>query len=241
MWVITPIDGREIAPSSRMFPGKRAPISSTTAPASGGASSSVIGSPISLLNDAALACTTNAGASAAAVRSFVDVLPAEPVTPMTAAPSSRRRASTPSARECRVRVVDHHERAVHPVGNALDERQARAVGQGIGDELVTVALGAEGDEPDAGIERAGVEAEPARDCGRPDGAPARDRGDLVPGQVHASDSSSSRATTRSSNRVTTPATSCPDSWPLPAITTTSFAFAAPSASRMAVRRSSSTR
>ena len=83
MLVTTPTVGRAIAHSAAMSPGSRAPISSTSASVSSGAPNSVIGRPISALKFPGVACTRYVVRSAAAVRSFVLVLPVEPVMPTT--------------------------------------------------------------------------------------------------------------------------------------------------------------
>ena len=93
-WVTMPRSGRATSVSAAMLPAKRAPISTITAWVSAGAPASVRGTPASLLNDAGLACTRRDDRAPAA-RSFVAVLPAEPVTATTAA-SRRSRANRPS-------------------------------------------------------------------------------------------------------------------------------------------------
>ena len=81
-----------------MSPGNRSPISATTAAHAAGVLSSVTGSPNSLLYDSGLAYAIPVG-SAAASRSFVDVLPVEPVTPITTQIGSRA-ARTDRATAC---------------------------------------------------------------------------------------------------------------------------------------------
>ena len=105
MFVTTPMSGRAIAHSAAMSPGCRAPSSSDHASVSSGAPKSVIGRPISALKFPGVAWTRNAVRSAAAVRSFVLVLPVEPVMPTTRArPRAASRAHRPSARERRERI-----------------------------------------------------------------------------------------------------------------------------------------
>ena len=95
--VTTPMVGRATRHSSAMWPGPREPISTTSTSASSGADSKVIGTPISLLNDRMLAHTRRSRPSTAAIRSFVVVLPTDPVTPTTGTAPSRPRASRASA------------------------------------------------------------------------------------------------------------------------------------------------
>src|SRR5215218_2480636 len=98
-FVTTPTSGSQIAVSSAIWPKPRIASSSTSTSVPGGAASSSSGSPISVLKLARLAVTVRWGPISAAIRSFVEVLPTEPVTAMACAPSSRRhaRASAPSA------------------------------------------------------------------------------------------------------------------------------------------------
>ena len=84
--------GRATAQSREMCPDPLEPISTTSASVPVGADSSVIGTPISLLNDRVLAHTLRSPASTAASRSLVVVLPADPVTPTTGTAPRRRRA-----------------------------------------------------------------------------------------------------------------------------------------------------
>ena len=93
---MTPIDGRAIAHSSVMFPAKRAHLEHHRAGV-GRRVEQGDGQPDLVVEGRGTGVHDEARASAAAVRSFVDVLPADPVIPMTAAPCNRFRASTPSA------------------------------------------------------------------------------------------------------------------------------------------------
>ena len=99
----TPIRGGAISASAAMWPRPRADISSTRNRVSASARSAVHGCPSSLLNDPGGATTDPSGDSTAASRSFVDVLPDDPVTPTTVSPdsvvsrSTLARASLPSA------------------------------------------------------------------------------------------------------------------------------------------------
>ncbi len=71
------------------------------------------GTPISLLNDRSLAAVAQVPASAAARRSFTEVLPTLPVTPTTRS-GNRSRASRPQAR--RAAPVSSTTMAVPPTG-----------------------------------------------------------------------------------------------------------------------------
>src|SRR4051812_4791618 len=90
--VITPTSGSAIRASSSICPNPRMPISSTSTSVPSGAASTASGRPISVLKFAGFATTRRCGASSAAISCFVDVLPTEPVTPITSASSSRRQA-----------------------------------------------------------------------------------------------------------------------------------------------------
>ena len=87
--------GRASAARAAISPGAFVPISAISARSAPAAPSSVRGTPMLLLNDIGLACTGPATPSAAASRSFVDVLPTEPVMPTTV-PAKRSRAAAPS-------------------------------------------------------------------------------------------------------------------------------------------------
>ena len=114
---MTPTVGLATAQSAAMSPWARAPISSTSASVSLGALSRVSGTPASLLYEPGLACNANFGASAAAVRSLVPVLPAEPVMPTTIDVAERRACRAAEVGERAERVVDPHDRgAVGPRG-----------------------------------------------------------------------------------------------------------------------------
>ena len=77
-----------------MWPIPLDPISMTATSVSSGALASVMGTPSSLLNDRCEAVVTNRDASALASRSFVVVLPTDPVIPTTRS-GSRLRATEP--------------------------------------------------------------------------------------------------------------------------------------------------
>ena len=120
-----------------MLPAKRAPISTTSTSVASGAPSTVTGTPISLLYDAGAAWVRKAAPTAAAVRSFVEVLPTEPVIPTTRADSRSRPAR--AQREQRVGHVGDHDRR-SGVGGSLHDHERRPARQRVGDELVAVAL-----------------------------------------------------------------------------------------------------
>ncbi len=189
--------------------------------------SSVSGTPASLLYDPGLACTANSGASAAAVRSLVPVLPAEPVMPTTMTSPSAARATRPrsaSAANASRPAPPRRARGATCSRDVGDQRDLRAARERVGDEVVAVALGDERDEARAGLDDARVDRERRRaGAGRPCGqGAARDGRQLGGGQLHPSAPSSSRATTRSSNGSVRPSAKVwPVSWPLPAMTTTS--------------------
>ena len=98
----TPIRGGTAAASAAMWPVPRAENSSTRWRVSASARRAVQGRPSSLLNDSGGATVGPSGASTAASRSFVEVLPELPVTPTTVSPDSSpttcpaRRASAAS-------------------------------------------------------------------------------------------------------------------------------------------------
>src|SRR3954469_19618685 len=96
--VMRPTSGSAMAVSSAICPGPRIPISSTSASVPAGASSTVMGSPISVLRFSRLATVRRRWLSIAARMSFVEVFPTEPVTPTTGQPRARRHAV---ARRCR--------------------------------------------------------------------------------------------------------------------------------------------
>ena len=84
----TPIRGGTAAASAAMWPVPRAENSSTRWRVSASARRAVQGRPSSLLNDSGGATVGPSGASTAASRSFVEVLPELPVTPTTVSPGS---------------------------------------------------------------------------------------------------------------------------------------------------------
>src|SRR3954452_5068493 len=92
MLTITTTSGSAIAASSAIWPAPRIAISRTSTSVPGGAPRTVRGSPISVFRFCGVATTRRCGASIPASRSFVDVLPVEPVMPITRARSARRHA-----------------------------------------------------------------------------------------------------------------------------------------------------
>ena len=100
MLVMTPTSGSATLASSRICPAPRMAISTTATSVSGSISSSVSGTPISLLRLALVATVRATGRSSAARMSLVEVLPALPVMPTTLTPQRRR---TALARSCSAR------------------------------------------------------------------------------------------------------------------------------------------
>ena len=182
-----------------MFPAKRAPISTTSASVPSGAPSTVTGTPISLLNDSGAAWVRSPAPSTAAVRSLVEVLPTDPVI-ATTRPSIRRRPAWAIAASA---TAASGTTTAGPSGVARSTTtNAAPRREGVGDEVVTVALAADRDEHLTGLQAPRVERDPVAhrlDRRVGSGAPtAGDPGHPVAGQVHTA-SSSSAATTRSSN------------------------------------------
>ena len=79
--VTTPMSGRATSHSRVISPNPRIPISNTSTSVSSGALRIVTGRPCSLLKLRSFAVVRRVAAHAAAMRSFVDVLPTLPVTP----------------------------------------------------------------------------------------------------------------------------------------------------------------
>ena len=97
----TPTAGRARRARAAMWPGPRAPISTTTAWVPGSIRARVRGRPTSLLNDAWLATVSRRVARTAASRSLVVVLPLDPVTATTVAAERSRTAVPRAARAAR--------------------------------------------------------------------------------------------------------------------------------------------
>src|SRR5881628_3413379 len=93
-----------MAHSAAMCPGPRALYSATKVRVSASTRSTVSGSPTSLLNEFSGATVGPSAPNTAANRSFVEVLPDEPVTPTTRH-AARRRTSVASCQRL-LRVVD---------------------------------------------------------------------------------------------------------------------------------------
>ncbi len=96
----TPTCGVTMSARNRMCPTPRAPISTTRKSVVSSARSTVSGTPISVLKEPMGATVSPEVSSSWASRSFVLVLPCEPVMPTTAVPVSSPatwRASAPSA------------------------------------------------------------------------------------------------------------------------------------------------
>ncbi len=193
--VTTPTAGRATAQREAMWPGPRAPISITAASVPSSAPTSVRGTPSSLLNDPALATVRHRAASAAASRSFTLVLPTEPVTPTTrpaTVGASRSRAWAPSAASASsvsgtstavtttpAGVVGRH------VGRGPRRQDRRRPGrQGRADEVVSVAVGHDGDEQLAAPHQARVDRRSRHGDVRADEPSAGGGGDLAGAHVH---------------------------------------------------------
>ena len=267
-FVITPTSGSQIAVSSAIWPKPRIASSSTSTSVPGGAASSSSGSPISVLKFARLAATVRWGAISAAIRSFVDVLPTEPVTAITCAASSRRqaRASAPSdATGCSAASTapaSPPPAASRAQTGAASTPQAPARSASAANRPPSTRSPGQRDEQVAGLDRARVDHDARRALGgavdaahaarrRPRRRSAgrssassrrrRVRRSCARAPAGARDArSASRATSTSSNgSLRPPANSCPCSWPLPAITTTSPGSASSTARAIAARRSTS--
>src|SRR3954471_6798415 len=89
---ITPTSGSAISASSAIWPAPRMPISSTRTSVSPGASKTVSGNPMSVLRFWRVATVRRWGRSMPNRMSLVDVLPVDPVMPITFALSARRQA-----------------------------------------------------------------------------------------------------------------------------------------------------
>src|SRR3954470_24980226 len=92
MLTMTPTSGSAISASSAIWPLPRIAISRTRTSVPGGAPRIVSGSPISVFRFWAVATTRLCVASIPASRSFVEVLPVDPVMPTTLACRCRRQA-----------------------------------------------------------------------------------------------------------------------------------------------------
>ena len=143
MFVITPTSGSQIAVSSAICPKPRIASSSTSTSVPAGAASSSSGSPISVLKFArGWRPRAGAGRSARAIRSFVDVLPTEPVTrdharaelpPPARGPARRSAASGSSAASTAPAAAGASARH-----SGVDEHAPRARRQRVGGERAAV-------------------------------------------------------------------------------------------------------
>ena len=244
MFVITPTSGSQIAVSSAICPKPRIASSSTRTSVPAGAASSSSGSPISVLKLAREAATVRCGAIRAAIRSFVDVFPTEPVTPITCAPSARRqpRARPPSAAtgSAAARTAPPSSVRAHsgvastphaPAASAsAAKRPPSTRSPGIATNRSPGAIDARVDDHARRTAVAVAQQVGAGRAGDPLGVP-------VP-HARATARNASRATaTSSKGSLRPPANSCPCSWPLPAMTTTSPGAASAIAAPIASRRS----
>ena len=153
MLVMTPTSGSLMAARSAIWPKPRMAASRTSTSVPGGAARISSGMPMSVLKFAREATTRRWGASSAAISSLVEVLPTEPVTAITRAPSSRRHArprrpsaasgssaastAPPDSSAAQARRDEHAPRtrlqrparelaAVRPRAHQADEQVARA-------------------------------------------------------------------------------------------------------------------
>ncbi len=121
------------------------------------------------MNDSGAAWVRSPAPSTAAVRSLVEVLPTDPVI-ATTRPSIRRRPAWAIALSATARVGNDDRRPFR--GRALDDHERGAAREGVGDEVVTVALAADRDEHLTGLQAPRVERDP---CGPPARPPDRVR------------------------------------------------------------------
>ena len=238
-----------------MCPTPRAPISTTRNRVSAVTRHTVSGTPTSELYEPTGATVGPATARTVPRRSFVLVLPEEPVMPTTASPG--RAATTPraSSREGLLGVRDDDARDA--VDRSVDECRDRPALDGRRDEVVPVGVLADpGDEEPArpGLARVGDDrtvddhrrrVDPGRGDDRAAGEPRhlRDRQGDHAGTSRAARRIACASSARSSNGWTTPPTSWPLSWPLPTTATVASgpcAHTAATAARIASRRSPTT-
>ncbi len=124
---------------------------------SSGAPRIVTGSPCSLLKLRSLAVVRRPAPHAAAMRSFVDVLPTLPVTPTTGASSRRRAHRARAISACAVSATSIAVPSRRNGSGSLVRWSCGTALAGGPDELVAVAFGDDRDEQLAGRGRAGVE------------------------------------------------------------------------------------
>ena len=189
-------------------PARRAPSSATITSASGGAPRSVTGSPISLLNDAGLACARNLVADDGrrhVLRRGLPVRPGDRHDGSVEAPTFVRRES-----QQRVRGRSHLDLRGRTVGGVPDEDRGGAAGEGLVDEAMPVGpFSLERDEQGSRTRPPASRSSPRRRRRRPRSAhprrrPRRERGRGFTAPLR-SEPSSSRAIDRSSNGTTVPA------------------------------------
>ena len=122
----TPTEGGAIAHRSRMLPGARAPISSTRNRVCTPQRSAVSGTPSSLLYDPVAATVSPSGASSAAIRSLVLVLPDDPVTATTRRPDAVSRSVTARASRASPASTSSTSTDGQPTGRATSAATAPA-------------------------------------------------------------------------------------------------------------------
>ena len=139
--VTTPMSGRATSHSRAISPNPRIPISNTSTSVSSGALRIVTGRPCSLLKLRSFAVVRRVAAHAAAMKSFVDVLPTLPVTPTTRAVARRRahRASAINAAAVSATLIASAVTA--DVGGFAREERDGSGGARLTDEVVAVAFG----------------------------------------------------------------------------------------------------
>ena len=122
--VTTPIDGRAMRQRSAICPNPRIPISSTSARVSAGALTMVTGRPCSLLKLRTFAVVVMTLLRATAMRSLVDVLPTEPVTPITTVDAGKSVRTQPPA-SINASAVSRTRTAVAPKRSWESSREVR--------------------------------------------------------------------------------------------------------------------
>ena len=183
--VTMPTSGRPTWARRATCPTPRAPISRTTHWASSGALRSVSGTPSSLLKDRSLADTPKVETRHWRRRSFVVVLPTEPVMPITP-PCTCSRATTPSCMSAA--AVSATTMAVAPTGFLCRQVGRGSPFQGGADELVPVAFGDDGNVELARRCRPGVDGHSIDDDVGSDLLPTEAGGEFRNGESHASPS-----------------------------------------------------
>ena len=240
-----------MAASSAICPNPRIAISSTSTWVPSGAERMASGSPISVFQFCGLDATIRCGEISAVVRSLVEVFPTEPVIPITCAARSRRqaRASAPSAAvgvwlsSTAPRSTSTASAAHSPVTSTPHAPAASAIEAN--EPPSTCSPGMPMKRSPGPTSRESMTTRDGPSAARPSGC-GRSRSAPVAPAIRWSlqcfiARNASRATVTSSNgSLRPPANSCPCSWPLPAITTTSPGPASSTACSMASRRSTRT-